>query len=233
MKKIFLSFIIIFFVKGVFGQSDVAKLVAVKSPFTYSVAAYFSGIIEDSLAKHYVPSATSPVGNMTTLFARRNKSGVEIVWQPAIKENKTVFVIEKKMPTGWKIIAYIPCSSYTDDLIPEAYSYIDVKPGTGVSDYRVTEKNEDGNIRNSQMVSLMTGHKPDMQARMSGTRLLLAFANDGEREIKVFDEKGQLLQDAKNIVGKKADIVVQSSSMLFVAAREVNTGLVSTTRISK
>ena len=171
--------------------------------------------------------------SIPTFYANRNKKVVELTWQPATEEGKSVFIIQKKLGTEWKTIAYVPCSSTSEDKMPSVYTYVDVNTSKQVTLYRIREEVDQGNTRPSEILSVPPERShPFVAIYNPGTgKVRLSFKPDDVRDIKILTDKGQLVKEANQVRGKNIEIALHTAGTLNLVTREQSTGAVSVKKI--
>ena len=151
------------------------------------------------------------LNTIPAFYAKRSKKLVELTWQPATEESKSVFLIQRKSAKGWETIAYIPCSATSEDNVPSVYSYVDEYPSKSVTQYRIKEVIYHTIVRGSDIVPVdPEHHAAQISVGYSGGKIRLTFRDDGLRDIKIFDEKGKLVQEATDVKGRTTYLAMKS-----------------------
>ncbi|HVK96748.1 MAG TPA: hypothetical protein VM368_02970 [Flavisolibacter sp.] len=229
MKRILCSMLIMLCCQYIPAQNTIASLVSSRKPESLLPDLQITKPTSDSIIIN-PPAALLTIPNF---YVRRNKSVVELTWQPATEESKSVFIIQRKCNREWKTIAHVPCSSTSDDSMPSVYTYIDVNPYTGTTQYKIKEVVIDGNTRLSDVVKVSSERSQPFAAvyQQSTQKVRFTFKTESLRDIKVFTNKGQLLHEKNSITSKSFELPIHATGTLNLVAREQSTGAVAVKKI--
>ena len=223
MKKLLTALFILFIAHYSFSQSEVSLLTASHKVLSVLNQVKFDRSTEDSTAIHKT-AATADASAISTFYARRNKKNVELTWQPPTEESKSVFIVQRRSGGEWETIAYIPCSSTSNDQLPSVYTYIDVNTSKNETEYRVKEEIDHGNTRPSSELAVESERYNSFSASAGYGKVHLTFKTDDVRDIKIYNDKGQLVKETNQVSEKNVQIAVQASGTLHLLVREQSTG---------
>jgi Secretion system C-terminal sorting domain len=107
----------------------------------------------------YSPVGSLPV-ELTSFTAKQSVSGVELYWVTATEVNNFGFEVERSYllspndKTNWEKIGFI--SGHVNSSSPNNYSFIDNKPLSGKSQYRLKQIDENGAFKYTKIIEVVS-----------------------------------------------------------------------------
>ena len=144
--------------------------------------------------------------------ATRNGSAVLLKWETAYEQDNTGFAIERNTGNNWEQVGFIPTlapgGNSTDRL---AYSYNDLNPYKGISQYRLRQVDIDGRSKNSgiravkgegQSVSTIVYPNPGIDGKVN----IVFDAANVTRDVSVIDMAGRMIRQWKNVTNNNMQV---------------------------
>lgn len=202
-------------------------------PGQYNVIVRFLGtcITEDLLIAAGT-QAPLPVTFKSFNAVRKDDSKVNVTWTTAMEQNNRGFHVQRNTGSGWKDVAFVFSQASEGTSTQElSYTFTDLNPTKGVSQYRVLQVDLDGKGRYSNIASVRgTGAAarlllfPNPSATGSVT---LLFDSEGARDITVADVTGRVVQQYRNVAAGSLDVKNLSNGFYTVQVRDAATGAVT------
>jgi hypothetical protein len=177
--------------------------------------------------------APLPVHFKSFTAKRKDENKVALTWVTANEQNNRGFQVQRNTGGEWKDIAFVFSQADGGNSSAElSYSYTDVNPSKGVSQYRILQVDLDGKGRYSETRAVhgtAASGKLLLFPNPSHTgAVTLVFATEGAKNILVYDISGRTVQEYKNIAGSSLEVKNLVSGVYTVQVRDGVTSTVTT-----
>jgi hypothetical protein len=191
------------------------------------------------LTKRSAETSLAPLPVKFTSFTavRKDESKVNLTWSTSMEENNRGFYVQRNLGNGvWKDVAFVFSESAEgNSSVNLNYSYTDINPHKGVSQYRILQVDLDGTGRYSVIRSVggkgVAGKMLLFPNPSSNGAATLLFDTDGTRDVMVSDVSGRVVQQFRQVRGNSLSLKNLSTGYYTVQVRDVATGVTATERL--
>jgi hypothetical protein len=153
-----------------------------------------------------------PIG-LRYLTAARNHSNVTLNWVTSFEQNASGFLVQRQIGgSSWQTVAFIPTQSDNgSSKFDLHYTYVDVNPAKGISNYRLVLVDLDGKTKYSDIRSVRgEGQLGKMivypNPSFDGKVRIVFEETTGVRDVSVSDMSGRTVKLLKGITNNNLEI---------------------------
>lgn len=143
--------------------------------------------------------------NFRSVSATRIKQNVAVKWETAMEENSRGFYVQRQLGTGeWQNVAFVASQAMNGSSASLlSYTYTDLNPAKGISQYRIQQVSFDGKTSISEIRSVrsedLAGKVVVYPNPTTNGKVNLAFETANEKDIVVSDMAGRVVKKYSNV----------------------------------
>lgn len=178
-----------------------------------------------------------PVSFKSFSAQRTNRSNVMLRWETASEINNSGFALQRNIgANNWQLVNFIHSKAVAGNSdAPLIYSYNDLNPHNGISQYRIMQVDLDGRARFSdiravrgfgQSNAVIVYPNPSSDGRVN-----IVFEDEGIRDLTLTDVSGRAIRQWKSVSGNTFQAINLQPGFYTLLIRNTQTGIVQTEKI--
>ncbi|HEX6333476.1 MAG TPA: T9SS type A sorting domain-containing protein [Flavisolibacter sp.] len=198
------------------------------------IVAYTTGISNISIALVENSCAPLPV-SFRSFTAVRNRQQVDLRWETATEQNSMGFYVQRNTDGSWRNVAFLftqADNGNSEQIL--SYSFRDLNPAPGISQYRIQQVDIDGKYSFSE-VRYIRGETQTSSLVMypnpgKDGRIKIVFTGEAVRDVVVSDLSGRVVRVVRNVRSNSLSLQDLAPGYYAVQVTDLATGLQSNDR---